>query len=319
MELFMDNGGCAADTFRDMMDKLAIIFTQFRECGFSIAPGKTKFCVSETEFTGGTMGQGGVKLDLTKLTAIVNWLRPANAMGLMSFLGLTGFYRSLIKAYAKREGPLQDLLLKVPLNNPYSKTAYCKAMTDFQLDQYWTREHTDAFLDLKAAITARPVLQAPRYDGSIFIVTSDGCIEGFVVVLSQRVKVQTPTGRWVEWVHPIGFALKQTSQMERKYKCCLLEFAALKSRLDKFSGVIWGFPVEIETDCNALKDTLLNPTLNVAHARWREGILAYNIVDVRHIPGRLNVVADGLNHKWEGIPSTTGDGSEWTVSEDWET
>jgi hypothetical protein len=185
MELFMDDGGCAADTFRDMVDKLAIIFTRFRECGFSIAPGKTKFCVSETEFTGGTIGQGGVKLDLTKLTAIVNWPRPANTMGLMSFLGLTGFYRSLIKAYAKREGPLRDLLLKVPLNNLYSKTAYRKAMTDFQLDQYWTREHTDTFLDLKAAITARPVLQAPRYDGSIFIVTSDGCIEGFVAVLSQ--------------------------------------------------------------------------------------------------------------------------------------
>jgi hypothetical protein len=132
------------------------------------------------------------------------------------------------------------------------------------------------------------------------------------------VKVQTPTGRWVEQVHPIGFVSKQTSQTERKYKYYLLEFAALKFGLDKFSGIIWGFPVEIEMDCNALKDTLLNPTLNVAHAHWREGILAYNIVDVRHVPGRLNVVADGLSCKWEGIPSTIGDGSEWMVSEDWE-
>ncbi|KAG2059287.1 hypothetical protein BDR06DRAFT_852957, partial [Suillus hirtellus] len=70
-----------------------------------------------------------------------------------------------------------------------------------QLDQYWTEEHTNTFLDLKAAITARPVLQAPRYDSSIFIVTSDGCIEGFAAVLSQRVKVQTPTGKWVECIH----------------------------------------------------------------------------------------------------------------------
>ncbi|KAG2059288.1 DNA/RNA polymerase, partial [Suillus hirtellus] len=96
MELFMDNGGCAADTFRDMMDKLTIIFNRFRECGFSIAPGKTKFCVSETEFVGGTVGQEGVKPDLTKLTVIVNWPRPANTMGSTLFLGLTGFYRSLI-------------------------------------------------------------------------------------------------------------------------------------------------------------------------------------------------------------------------------
>jgi len=94
MELFMDDGGCTPDTFRDMMDMLAIIFTWFRECGFSIASGKTKFCVSEMEFAGGTIGQGEVKPDLTKLMAIVNWLRPVNVMGLMSFLGLTEFYRS---------------------------------------------------------------------------------------------------------------------------------------------------------------------------------------------------------------------------------
>ncbi|KAG1800072.1 uncharacterized protein BJ212DRAFT_1239194, partial [Suillus subaureus] len=76
-----------------------------------------------------------------------------------------------------------------------------------QLDQYWKIEHTNTFLDLKAAITARLMLQAPRYNNSIFIVTSDGCmlqtrcIEGFAAVLSQRVKVQTPTGKWVKCIH----------------------------------------------------------------------------------------------------------------------
>jgi hypothetical protein len=119
-------------------------------------------------------------------------------------------------------------------------------------------------------------------------------------------------------MHPIGFVLKHTSQTERKYKSYLLEFAVLKFGLDKFSGIIWGFPVEIETDCNALKDTLLNPTLNVVHTRWWEVILVYNIIDIRHIPGKLNVVADRLSRKWEGIPLAIGDGSEWTVSEDWE-
>lgn len=118
--------------------------------------------------------------------------------------------------------------------------------------------------------------------------------------------------------HPLGFASKRTSTTEKKYKSYLLEFAALKFGLDKFSSIIWGFPVEIETDCSAMKDTLLNPHLNVAHARWREGILAYHIVDIRHVPGRLNVVADGISRRWENTPAMQGDGSEWTVSEDWE-
>jgi hypothetical protein len=146
-------------------------------------------------------------------------------------------------------------------------------MSGFQLDALWTQEHTNTFLDLKTVITSRPVLQAPKYDGSHFVITTDGCVEGFAAVLLQRIRTQTPAGKWVECLHPIGFASKRTSSTERKYKSYLLEFAALKFGLDKFSGIIWGFPIEIETDCSAMKDTLLNPNLNVAHARWREGIL----------------------------------------------
>ncbi|KAJ3884769.1 hypothetical protein GG344DRAFT_60162, partial [Lentinula edodes] len=83
--------------------------------------------------------------------------------------------------------------------------------------------------------------------------------------------------------------------------------------------MIWGFPVEIETDCQALRDVIANDKLNAAHCRWRDGVLAHHIVDVRHIPGKLNVVADGLSRMWEGRDRrVVGDGSEWTVSEDWE-
>jgi hypothetical protein len=191
-------------------------------------------------------------------------------------------------------------------------------MSNFKLSTVWTQEHTKVFLDLKTAITSRPVLQAPRYDGSHFVVTSDRCIEGFAAVLAQRIRMQTTTGKWIEHLHPLGFASKRTSTTEKKYKSYLLEFAALKFGLDKFASIIWGFPVEIETDCSAMKDTLLNPHLNVPHARWREGILAYHIVDIRHVPGKLNVVADGLSRKWENTPPAPEDGSEWTVSEDWE-
>ena len=63
---------------------------------------------------------------------------------------------------------------------------------------------------------------------------------------------------------------------------------------------------------------MLNDKLNAAHARWRDGILAQQIIDVRHVPGKINVVADGISRKWEGLPRQKGDGSEWTVCEDWE-
>jgi hypothetical protein len=98
----------------------------------------------------------------------------------------------------------------------------------------------------------------------------------------------------------------------------LLEFAALKFALDKFDDIIWGFPIEIETDCQALRDVILSDELNATHARWRDGITAHQIIDVRHIPGRINLVGDGISRQDEDQPHIEGDGSSWSVIPDWE-
>jgi hypothetical protein len=318
MELFVDDGGAAANSFGDMMSRLRCIFTRVRERKLSLSAAKSQFFMTEAIFVGGRVGPNGVLPDLTKLTAIVDWAKPQNALNLSSFLGLTGHFRDLIKNYARLEQPLRDLIRSVELPPNCSKTTYRRVMTGHKLDTVWTSEHDKAFVHLKATITTEPVLKGPKWDGTPFIVTTDGCKDGFAGVLAQRFKTTLPSGRTVEKLHPLAFASKRTSRTEEKYKPFLLEFAALKFSLDKFSNIIWGFPVEIETDCQALRDVLLNDKLNAAHARWRDGILAQQIVDVRHVPGKINVVADGISRKWEGSPRQIGDGSEWTVCEDWE-
>ena len=68
--------------------------------------------------------------------------------------------------------------------------------------------------------------------------------------------------------------------------------------MDKFADVLWGFPVEIQTDCQALRDMLMNEKLPTAHARWQDGILAHQIIDVRHIKGKNNPVGDRLSCQW---------------------
>src|SRR5271156_1585276 len=191
-------------------------------------------------------------------------------------------------------------------------------MTNHELKDKWTSSHTKAFIGLKAEMTSEPVLRGPKWDGTPFIVTTDGCQDTFGAVLTQRFETVLPNGRIVNRLHPIAFASKRTSKTEEKYKPFLLEFAALKFALDKFSDTIWGFPIEVETNCQALRDHLMNDKLSATHARWRDGILAHQIIDIRHVPGRINVVADGLSRAHEGLPNEDGDGSQWTVSEDWE-
>jgi transposase InsO family protein len=318
MELFVDDGGAAADTFEEMMEKLTKIFTCIREAGLSLSASKCEFFMTEIVFAGATVGPKGVQPDLKKLTAIVNWKIPENATALAGFLGLTGWFRDLIKGYAKKEQPLRDLLREVELPEKYTKSVYRRVMSNYSLKDKWTMEHTKAFLHLKAEMTAEPVLRGPKWDGTPFIITTDGCQDAFGAVLTQRFEYTLPSGKVIKRLHPIAFASKRTSKTEEKYKPFLLEFAALKFGLDKFSDITWGFPIEVETDCQALRDHLMNDKLSATHARWRDGILAHQIIDVRHVPGRLNVVADGLSRAGEGLEHDEGDGSSWTVSEDWE-
>ena len=147
----------------------------------------------------------------------------------------------------------------------------------------------------------------------------DGCKDGFGAVLSQQFTTELINGETVSAVHPIGFVSKRTSPAEERYKPYVLEFAALKFGFNHFSNTIWGFPVEVETDCIALCDTLCNNKLSVVHTRWWDGISAYQITDVHHRPDRTNAAADALSRQLMGHDRKAGDGSEeWSMSEDWE-
>lgn len=122
----------------------------------------------------------------------------------------------------------------------------------------------------------------------------------------------------MEKLHPIAFASKHTSATKEHYKPFLLKFVALKFRLEKFDNIIWGLRMEVETDCQALHDMLSNTELSTTHVRWRDGVMAHQIIGVHHIPGKVNLVADTLSRQGKDIPHASGDRSRWSVVPDWE-
>ena len=317
LELFVDDGGMASDSFEEGMKKLRELLDRVRREKMSLSPSKLKLFMTEAVFAGAQVGPQGVSPDSAKLTAIVDWPIPEDASHLEGFLGLTSYFRDLVKGYAQIEGPLRNLLRQVPIPAGTKKHKYQQIMKAFKVKDLWTPDHTKTFLILKARLISEPVLSAPIYDGTPFILTTDGCKDAFAGVLSQRIKSTLPGGKEVTRLHPIAFASKRTSLSEEKYKPFLLEFAALKYSFDKFSDIVYGYPVEVETDCQALRDVLMNDKLSATHARWRDGVLAHNIIDVRHIPGVTNI-ADGISRQYENTPKSGNDGSNWEVDSDWE-
>ena len=271
--------------------------------------------MTEVIFAGKRVGKLGVQPDLAKTTAVVNWGVPMNLQNLHAFTCLVGYFRPLIKDYATIAQPLTDLVRNLDIPQGKGKAAYRTAMKGLSLEGKWTPELGQAFVAIKAALTSEPVLKSPKYDGSPFVVTTDGCMKGFAGVLSQWSETALTNGTVVRRLHPVAFASKRTSPAEERYKPFLLEFAGLKFALDKFSNIIYGSPLELETDCQALCDVLTNDKLNTTHARWKESVLAHNIVEVRHRPGKSNGAADGISRRFTGVEDTKGDGHEWTVNE----
>ena len=317
IQLFVDDGAMAGDVFPDKLANLRTFFTRCREESLSLSPQKTKLFMTEVVFAGERVGSKGIQADLTKLTAVVNWETPTTIQNLEAFLGLTGYFRPLIKNYSLLEKPLKDLANTLIVPKTGGKQAYRNAARAHRLANQWTPAHSKAFVVLKVALSSAPVIKSPKYDGSHFVVTTDGCKDGFAGVLSQQFNWIDKKGNTHNRTHPIAFASKRTSDAETRYQPYLLEFAALKYSLDKFSDVIGGYPVEIETDCQALRDTIINNKLNATHARWLDGIMGHHIVDCRHKPGRLNQAADGISRQFTDNPKRKGDGHEWTVDPSW--
>jgi hypothetical protein len=106
IELFVDNGGSAANTFEEGMSKLRQLLNRVRKEKLSLSASKLRIFMMEAVFAGATVGTNGVKPDTAKLTAIVEWPTPQDASHLEGFLGLSGYFRDLIKGYAKLEKPL---------------------------------------------------------------------------------------------------------------------------------------------------------------------------------------------------------------------
>ena len=189
LETFVDDNGLAGDDFQDLLTRLRRFFSCCRDKNLSLSPSKTQLFMGEAVYGGAHVGKEGIHPDLAKLEAIANWPVPSNVHELMRFLGLTGYFRPLIKDYACIAAPLTDLQHNLDLpqaSTDLGKRKYRQLLRDRILQPYWTPRHTQAFAQLKRTLTSELVLRAPKFDGTPFILTTDGCQSGFGAVLSQR-------------------------------------------------------------------------------------------------------------------------------------
>ena len=79
-----------------------------------------------------------------------------------------------------------DLVRGAAIPRNAGKAAYHAALQRIKSANVWGPTQEMAFLGLKKALTSEHMLKAPCFDGTPFIITSDGCQDGFGRMLTQH-------------------------------------------------------------------------------------------------------------------------------------
>ncbi|KAJ9542719.1 hypothetical protein OSB04_029225 [Centaurea solstitialis] len=224
---------------------------------------KCAFWLQEVQFLGHIVNREGIKVDPSKIEAVMSWEVPKTPSEIRSFLGLAGYYRRFIEGFSRIAVPLTRLTKK---SEPY----------------VWGVEQEEAFETLKRKLCEAPVLTLPEgvEDMSVYC---DASHLGLGCVLMQRGRV-------------IAYASRQLKPHEANYPTHDLELVAVVFALKIWRHYLYGVKCTIYTDHRSLKYFLDQPNLNMRQRRWLDVVKDYDCEILYH-PGKANVVADALSRK----------------------
>jgi hypothetical protein len=171
-------------------------------------------------FLGHIVTDGGIKVDLGKISKILNWKQPKDASKIRSFLGLAGYYRRFIEGFSKLVTPLTSLLEKGK---------------EFK----WDEACQNCFEELKKRLTTVPILVMPDIHKG-FDVYCDASHLELGCVLMQQGKV-------------IAYASRQLRKHEKNYPMHDLELAIVVHALKIWRHSMIGNKCKIFMDHKSLK------------------------------------------------------------------
>ena len=242
---------------------LKIVLQTLREKKLYAKLSKCDFWLKEVSFLGHVMSVEGIRVDLTKIEAVVNCKPPRSVTEVRSFLGLAGYYRRFVKGFSVIASPLTKLLRK---GVKFELTDKCQ----------------NSFEQLKEMLVEAPVLTQPT-TGKEYTLYSDASCIGLGCVLMQDGKV-------------VAYASRQLKTHEQNYPTHDLEFPAVVFSLKIWRHYLYGEKYRIYTDHKSLKYLLTQKELNLRQRRWLELFKDCDCIIDYH-PGKANVVADALSRK----------------------
>ncbi len=215
-----------------------------------------------------------------KVDALLEHLRLQTVQDLQAFLGTVNFYRRFIPAAVSLLQPLTDALRgeagakdKVP----------------------WSAEMEAAFTSIKAALANAALLAHPTTGAEICLIV-DASANHVEAALQQR---PSPSSSW----QPLEFFSKKLNPTQQWYSAFDRELLACTAGIRHFRHMLDGHEFSILTDHRPITFALARATdAWTPQQGYHLSYIAEYTSDIRHIPGKENVVADTMPRPPANLP-----------------
>lgn len=229
---------------------------------------KSSFAHATISYLGHQVGKGQMTPLTAKIEAIHKITPPTNRKELRRYLGMVGYYRRFCPNFSQVASPLTDLI------SPKVK---------FE----WSCQCQEAFNKLKHLLVSHPVLKSPDFI-KCFKVQVDACDTGVGAVLLQESEADG-------FLHPVCYLSRKFKPHQRAYSIIEKELLALVIALENWDVYLGqNSPITVYSDHSPLQFLAKMKNKNQRLTRWALFLQKY-ILEVRHIKGKNNVIADTLS------------------------
>ena len=241
--------------------------------GLKFNPKKFKHRLPAVPFVGHEMTEKGLKVDSSKVRAVVSMATPHNVAAVRRLMGMANYVSRFLPGLSDVMEPLRRL-------------------TRNDVEWWWGPEHDEAVEKVKEALTSAPVLSYfnPK---KATIIQADASQVGVGAALLQD-------GR------PVAYASRALTRVEQQYAQIEKELLASLFGLEKFDQYVYGRHVVVQTDHKPL-ESILKRSLLDAPRRLQRLLMLLQRYDFQltYVPGKEVPIADALSRA--GSPSRDSD------------